>query len=39
VGAEYPLQVILADMVSASGNIATNQLIDYLGWDGVNQIL
>ena len=39
VGAEYPLQVIMADMVSASGNIATNQLIDYLGWDGVNQIL
>ncbi|WOD37964.1 serine hydrolase [Nodosilinea sp. E11] len=39
VGSEYPLQVIMADMVSASGNIATNQLIDYMGWAEVNQQL
>jgi beta-lactamase class A len=36
---EYPLEQIMADMVSASSNIATNQLIDYLGWQGVNQEL
>ncbi|HZG39694.1 MAG TPA: serine hydrolase, partial [Nodosilinea sp.] len=39
VRTEYPLERIMADMVSASGNIATNQLIDYLGWEGVNQML
>ncbi|MBE9136902.1 serine hydrolase [Nodosilinea sp. LEGE 07088] len=39
VRTEYPLEQVMADMVSASGNIATNQLIDYLGWEGVNQIL
>lgn len=39
VRTEYPLERIMADMVSASGNIATNQLIDYLGWGGVNQML
>ncbi|PZV07111.1 MAG: serine hydrolase [Leptolyngbya sp.] len=37
VSTEYPLEQIMADMISASGNIATNQLIDYMGWDGVNQ--
>lgn len=37
VNTEYPLEQIMADMISASGNIATNQLIDYMGWDGVNQ--
>ena len=36
---EYPLEQIMTDMVSASSNIATNQLIDYLGWQGVNQEL
>ncbi|MBD1873155.1 serine hydrolase [Nodosilinea sp. FACHB-131] len=35
----YPLEQIMADMISASSNIATNQLIDYIGWDGVNQSL
>ncbi|HSM80032.1 MAG TPA: serine hydrolase, partial [Nodosilinea sp.] len=39
VGTEYPIETILADMVSASGNIATNQLIDYLGYTGVGQAL
>jgi beta-lactamase class A len=35
----YPLEQIMADMISASGNIATNQLIDYIGWEGVSQSL
>ncbi|MBD1914337.1 MULTISPECIES: serine hydrolase [Cyanophyceae] len=35
----YPLEQIMADMISASGNIATNQLIDYIGWDDINQSL
>ncbi len=39
VRTEYPLEQIMADMVSASSNIATNQLIDYLGWEGVNHPL
>ncbi|MBE9111177.1 serine hydrolase, partial [Nodosilinea sp. LEGE 07298] len=39
VRTEYPLAQIMADMISASSNIATNQLIDYLGWEGVNQSL
>jgi beta-lactamase class A len=39
VGTDYPLEQLMADMLSASGNIATNQLIDYLGWQGVNQPL
>lgn len=39
VGTDYSLEQIMVDMISASGNIATNQLIDYLGWEGVNQSL
>lgn len=39
VGQEYPLREILYDMVARSGNIATNQLIDYLGHDYINQVL
>ncbi|NJL47274.1 MAG: serine hydrolase [Leptolyngbyaceae cyanobacterium SM2_5_2] len=39
VGREYTLEQIMTDMISASGNVATNQLIDYLGWAGVNQRL
>ncbi|WP_225885361.1 serine hydrolase [Leptolyngbya sp. KIOST-1] len=39
VRTEYPVAQIMADMISASGNIATNQLIDYLGWDGLSQSL
>jgi len=38
-GREYTLEQIMTDMISASGNVATNQLIDYLGWAGVNQAL
>ncbi len=39
VSTEYPVEQIMGDMISASGNIATNQLIDYIGWDGINQSL
>lgn len=39
VGSEYPLKKILLDMISLSGNIATNQLIDYIGRDFINQVL
>lgn len=39
VRADYAVVAVMADMVSASGNVATNQLIDYLGWEGVNQPL
>ncbi|MBD2230568.1 serine hydrolase [Phormidium tenue] len=39
VRTEYSLEQIMADMISASGNIATNQLIDYIGWHGVNHSL
>ncbi|MEA5447114.1 serine hydrolase [Leptolyngbya sp. CCNP1308] len=39
VRTEYPVEQIMADMLSASGNIATNQLIDYIGWQGIQQSL
>ncbi|WP_448564966.1 serine hydrolase [Trichothermofontia sp.] len=39
VGKTYPLQVLLSQMLSHSSNIATNQLIDYFGWDTLNQSL
>ncbi|QQE64885.1 hypothetical protein GFS31_15680 [Leptolyngbya sp. BL0902] len=39
VRSEYAVEQVVADMISRSGNVATNQLIDYLGWDGVNQPL
>lgn len=39
VGKTYPLQVLLAQMLSHSSNIATNQLIDYFGWETINQAL
>jgi beta-lactamase class A len=39
VRSEYALERVMADMISRSGNVATNQLIDYLGWEGVNQAL
>jgi len=39
VGKTYPLQVLLAQMLSHSSNIATNQLIDYFGWETLNQSL
>ncbi|MBD1912197.1 MULTISPECIES: serine hydrolase [unclassified Leptolyngbya] len=39
VGSEYSLKKIMLDMISYSGNIATNQLIDYVGRDYINQVL
>ncbi len=35
----YPIQVLLEEMIDRSSNIATNQLIDYLGSDYINQFL
>jgi beta-lactamase class A len=38
-GNVYSLRQLLTSMLSESSNIATNQLIDYLGRDYINQIL
>jgi beta-lactamase class A len=35
----YPLHTLLEEMIDRSSNIATNQLIDYLGSDYINQFL
>jgi len=35
----YPLKTLLEEMIDRSSNIATNQLIDYLGADYINQVL
>jgi len=35
----YPLQTLLEEMIDRSSNIATNQLIDYLSADYINQFL
>lgn len=39
VGEKYPIEKVLSQMIAKSSNIATNQLIDYLGWDYINQVL
>lgn len=39
VGQKYPIDKVLNQMIAKSSNIATNQLIDYLGWDYINQVL
>jgi beta-lactamase class A len=39
VGTEYPLRQLLMRMINQSSNIATNQLIDYLGRDYINQVM
>lgn len=39
IGEEYTLQKVMSHMISDSDNIATNQLIDYLGYDNINQAL
>jgi beta-lactamase class A len=39
VGEELALKTLLSEMISNSSNIATNQLIDYLGWDYMNHTL
>ncbi len=35
----YPLKVLLGEMIDHSSNIATNQLIDYLGQNYINKYL
>jgi beta-lactamase class A len=39
VGKSYPLKYLLTQMIAYSSNIATNQMIDYLGWDYINKTL
>ena|GEM_PF-2437116 len=39
VGQKYPIDRIMQEMIAKSSNIATNQLIDYLGWDYINKAL
>lgn len=39
VGQTYSLERLLTEMIALSSNIATNQLIDYLGWNYINRIL
>lgn len=36
---EYPLREVMARMIKESNNIATNQLVDYMGWDFINTTL
>ena len=39
VGQKYPIEKVLRQMIAKSSNIATNQLIDYLGWNYINEVL
>lgn len=39
IGEKYTLRQVMSHMISESDNIATNQLIDYLGYDDINQAL
>jgi beta-lactamase class A len=39
INSEYTLRYLLLRMINQSSNIATNQLIDYVGQDQINQIL
>ncbi len=36
---DYPLREVMVRMIKESNNIATNQLIDYLGWEYMDQTL
>jgi beta-lactamase class A len=36
---EYPIREVMVRMIKESNNIATNQLIDYLGWDYMDETL
>jgi beta-lactamase class A len=38
-GQAYTLKTLLTEMIASSSNIATNQLIDYLGHDYINEVL
>ena len=35
----YPLKILVDEMIDHSSNIATNELMDYLGTDYINQVL
>jgi beta-lactamase class A len=39
VGQEYPIETVLNATIGHSSNIGPNQIIDYLGWDYINQVL
>ncbi len=39
VGERHSLREIMSQMIKKSDNISTNQLIDYLGYDAIQQIL
>ncbi|GAB4149220.1 MAG: hypothetical protein Fur0046_27820 [Cyanobacteria bacterium J069] len=39
VDTEYPIRKVLMQMITHSSNIATNQLIDYVGWEAIEQTL
>lgn len=39
VGRNYPVEELLKEAIAHSSNIAPNQIIDYLGWDYINQVL
>ncbi|NET38199.1 MAG: serine hydrolase [Cyanothece sp. SIO1E1] len=39
VGQKYPLRKVLQRMINQSSNIATNQLIEYMGSKYINQVL
>lgn len=36
---KYPLKTLVQEMIDHSSNIATNELIDYLGYNYINQVL
>lgn len=36
---EYPIREVMVRMIKESNNIATNQLIDYLGWEYMDETL
>ncbi|HEY9632432.1 MAG TPA: serine hydrolase [Coleofasciculaceae cyanobacterium] len=35
----YTLKTLLMEMITYSSNIASNQLLDYIGWDYIDQVL
>jgi beta-lactamase class A len=39
VDRNYSVREVMVRMVKESNNIATNQLVDYVGWDAINQTL
>ena len=39
VGVEYPMRRVLRRMINDSSNIATNQMIDFVGLDYINDVL